>query len=163
MKTYDHEQVASTLAPLKARFADCAHGEGNTCETLDHQLECCGKTCFDIVLAVRSWAAGVFRGDVIFDPAAEARWRAELAQIQADATQLWAAGRRAEVPCWELPGQNLLGSALQELRWLTDRWVTPRPAVGLSARVRAPLTGEQLECVRTQLAALPPLTQALGE
>ena len=160
MKIYDFEQVAATLAPLKAKFADCAHGEGSTCETLDAHLACCAKACFEVVLACREWAQGVFHGQVLFDPAAENTWRSELAMIHVQATRMWHLGRAAEVPCWELPGQNMLGSALQELQWLADSWVTPRPSVGPIARVTAKLNDEQRAAVRTQLGTLPPLDRA---
>ncbi len=160
MKTYDYEQVAATLAPLKVRFAGCAHGEGTACETLDAHLECYARTCFEVVEACKTWARGVFCGDVVFDPVADAAWRAELGQIRSRATEVWHLGRTAEVPCWDLPGHNMLGSALQELQWLVDHWVTPQPSVGPMARVTVKLSDEQKVAVHAQLAALPPLRQA---
>ena len=160
MKTFDYEQVGSVLAPLKAKFEDCAHGEGNACETLDKHLECCATICYEVVKSLRAWADGVFTGEVIFDPEAEKKWRLELAQIYSRAIQVWQIGRKAEVPCWEIPGQNMLGSALWELRWVLDNWVSPKLAVGPMARVRAKLSDEQQESIRKQLRSLPPLEGA---
>src|SRR5436190_13645626 len=102
MKTFDYEQVYAVLAPLKAKFDDCAHGEGNSCDTLDKHLECCAKICFEVADALRSWAADVFSGEVVFDPQAEQLWRAEVGQIYVQATNVWQIGRKAEVPCFEL-------------------------------------------------------------
>jgi len=108
MKTFDFEQVQAVLSPLKAKFEDCAHGEGNQCETLDKHLDCCARICFQVALEVRKWARGVFSGEIVFDPDAEAAWRTEVQQIASQAIRLWQMGRKAEVPCWELPGQSFL-------------------------------------------------------
>ena len=66
MKTYDYNQVASVLSPLKAKFEDCAHGEGNQCETLNKHLDCCAEICMEFAGAVREWAQAVFSGEVVF-------------------------------------------------------------------------------------------------
>jgi hypothetical protein len=160
MKTFDYEQVSAVLAPLKAKFDDCAHGEGNACEALDKQLECCATICYQVINSLRTWADGVFTGEVILDPQAEEKWRLELTQICSRATEIWQIGRKAEVPCWEIPGQNMLASALWEMRWLLDNWVSPKLAVAPMPRSKAKLSDEQKESIRQQLSSLPPLQGA---
>jgi len=157
MKTFDYEQVNAVLAPLKAKFDDCTHGEGNECETLDKHLECCASVCCEVVNAVREWANGVFMGEVIFDPAAESKWLSELAQIYSRAVQTWQLGRKAQVPCYDLPAQNKLASALFQLHWLLNDWVSPKLSAGPMARTKVKLSDQQRESIRKQLCALPPL------
>ena len=159
MKTFDYEQVNAVLGPLKTRFVDCAHGEGNDCETLDKNLECCATICFDVTRALREWARGVFSGEVVFDSAAERLWRFEIAQIQARAIKVWQLGRKAEVPCFDLSGQNKLSSALWELNWLLENWVTPKLSVGPSARVNLKLSDDQRVTVQRQLCSLPAVSK----
>jgi hypothetical protein len=134
--------------------------EGGACETLDRHLECCATICFEVVVALRLWAHGVFSGEVIFDPAAEIKWRTEITQIHSRATKIWQLGRKAEVPCWDLPGQNKLGSALWELQWLLKNWVTPKQSVGPTARVKIKLSDDQKLAIREQLRSLAPLESA---
>jgi hypothetical protein len=163
MKIFDQNQVVAVLSPLKARFDDCAHGEGRTCETLDQHLRCCAEICFEFVGECRKWALGVFSGEVVFDPAAEAGWQFELGQIQSHAAKIWNVGRHAEIPCWDLPGQNMLGSALWELHGLLENWVTPKLSAGPMVRVKPSLSEDQIAIVQAQLAALPPLRQPTVE
>jgi hypothetical protein len=84
----------------------------------------------------------------------------ELAQICSRATQIWQMGRKAEVPCWEIPGQGMLGAALWEMRWVLDNWVSPKLAVGPMPRMKVKLSDEQRESIRKQLSSLPPLEGA---
>lgn len=158
MKTFDYEQVRAVLTPLRAKFDDCAHGEGNECETLDNQLDCCAAICFEVASAVRKWARDVFSGEVVFDPDAEAAWRAEVKQIYTQAVRLWHRGSKAEMPCWELPAQNKLAAELWQLHQLLDNWVSPQRSVGPSARVRPKFSEPEREAIRKQLEALPPFT-----
>lgn len=161
MKTFDYEQVNATLSPLKAKLQDCcAHGEGNACETLDNHLSCCADICFQVHSALVKWARDVFAGQVVFDPEAEKLWRAEVGQIYARARRVWQVGRKAEVPCWELEGQSKLEAALWHLSFLLENWVTPKLAVGPSARVRLALEPGEAELIRKQLAELPAFPQA---
>lgn len=155
MKTFDYEQVNAILSPLKAKFIDCAHGEGDKCELIDRQLECCAAICGDVANALRAWALGVFSGEVVFDPAAESLWRSEVNQIYVNAIRVWQLGRKAEVPCWELAGQNKLASALWELNWLLEKWVTPKLSIGPSARVNLKLNEDQIQAIQTQLRKMP--------
>lgn len=159
MKTFDYEQVHAILSPLKAKFDDCAHGEGNECETLDKHLECCAKICFEVADAVTEWAHDVFSGEVVFDPDAETAWRTEVKQIYTQAIKAWHLGRKSEVPCYELPGQNLLASALWQLQCLLNNWVSPKQSVSPSARVKLTLNEEHHASIQKQLADLPPLSR----
>ena len=158
MKTYDYEQVNAVLAPLKAKFEDCAHGEGNQCETLDKHLDCCATICFEVATALTKWARDVFSGEVLFDPEAENLWRTEVTQIYSQATRVWQMGRKAEVPCYELPGQSKLEAALWQLNWMLEKWVSPKQSVGPSARVNLKLDTNEYAEIRKQLSSLPPFT-----
>ncbi len=157
MKTFDYQQVDAVLSPLKARLNDCAHGEGDQCETLDSHLDCCATICFQVVESLKAWALSVFAGEVIFEAAVEDRWRTEVAQIYTRATAIWQSGRSLEVPCYQLPGLNNLQSGLWELQWLLENWVSPRRSVAPLPRARMQFTTEQKAGIRDQLAALPPL------
>lgn len=155
MKTYDYEQAAADLVPLKAKFDDCTHGEGNECQMLDERLDCCAEICCEFSAAITRWAASVFSGEVVYDPEAESLFRAEAAQIYAQAMKFWQVGRKAEVPCFDLPGQLKLQAALFELGWVLDGWVSPKLSVAPSARVRPALSAEERATVQKQLASLP--------
>jgi hypothetical protein len=151
MKTFDCEQVNAALSPLKAKFRDCAHGEGNQCETLDKHLDCCAQIRFEVHAALATWARDVFAGKVAFDSEAENLWRAEVSQIYAQAKRIWQIGRKAEVPCWELPGRSKLETALWNLNYLLQDWVSPKLSVAPSARVQLRLDADELAAIRQQL------------
>jgi hypothetical protein len=157
MKTFDFEQVTAVIAPLKAKFEDCAHGEGNSCETLDKHLECCAKIVSEFTSMLRSWVQDVFSGELIFDPKTEMVWRSEAQTLLSRASRVWQMGRKAEVPCYELPAQAMLSSALWELNWFVEKWVTPKLSVSPSARVKLKLDAENRKAVADQLSSLPPL------
>jgi len=157
LKTFDYEQVDAVLSPLRAKLDDCAHGEGNACETIDKHLECSATICFELAEAVHKWAREVFSGEVVFDPDAEQAWRAAIKQFYLKARRIWQVGRKAEVPCYELPNQCLLEAAMWHLKLMLDEWVSPKLSVGPSARARVRLNEDERDAVRKQLAALPPL------
>lgn len=155
MKTFDYEQVQAVLSPIKAKFRECTHPEGTECETLDKHLECCAEICLEVHLAVVVWAQDVFAGRVVFDPEAERLWKTELAHIYSRACGDWRIGRRAEVPCWELPGQSKLETALWNLSYLLQNWVTPRPSVAPSPRALLTIDEVSRAAMRERLASLP--------
>ena len=159
MKTFDYEQVNAILSPLKAKFQDCAHGEGNQCETLDKHLDCCADICFEVHAALVTWAQDVFAGKIVFDREAESLWRTEVAQIYSQAKRIWQIGRKAQVPCWDLPGQSKLETALWHLNFLLQDWVTPKLSVAPSARVTLQLDADETAAIRQQLAELPALSK----
>ncbi len=162
MKTFDYEQVSAILSPLKAKFQDCAHGEGDQCSTLDKQLDCCAEICFEVHATLASWARDVFAGKIAFDREAENLWRAEVAQIYSQAKRVWQIGRRAEMPCWDLPGQSKLETALWHLNFLLQDWVSPKLSVAPSARVTLQLGRDESVVIRQQLADLPALAKTKG-
>jgi hypothetical protein len=155
MKTFDYQQVNAVLTPLKAKFEDCTHGEGNQCETLDKHLDCCAQIYFEVYAEVRNWARQVFSGKIAFDQEAENLWRAEVSQIYAQAKRQWQVGKNAEVPCWDLPGQSKLETALWYLSVLLQDWVSPRLSVAPSPRVTLQLDANESAAIRKQLAELP--------
>jgi hypothetical protein len=155
MKTFDYEQVQAVLSPIRAKLQACAHPEGDRCATLDKHLDCCAEICLEVHQAVVAWARDVFAGRVVFDAEAEALWRSEIANIYVRARGVWQVGRRAEVPCWELPGQTKLDSALWHLSYLLQNWVTPKPSVAPSPRAGLLLGEATRAAMRQQLASLP--------
>jgi hypothetical protein len=161
LKTFDYEQVNAVLTPLKAKFEQCAHGEGNQCETLDKHLECCAQICLEVHAAVAGWARDVFSGKIAFDPEAENLWRAEVAQIYSQATRVWQIGRKAEVPCWDLPGQSRLEAALWHLSWLLRDWVSPKLSVAPSPRAALQLDADESAAIHKQLAEMPALPTSM--
>lgn len=164
MKTFDYEQVSAVLTPLKAKFENCAHGEGNQCETLDKHLDCCAAICLEVHAAVSCWARDVFSGKIAFDREAENLWRTEVARICSRATRIWQIGRKVEVPCWELPGQSRLEAALWHLSFLLQNWVSPKLSVAPSPRATLKLGADESAAIRKQLAELPafPKSTACG-
>lgn len=155
MKTCDYEQVNAIMTPIKAKLQDCAHGEGNQCQTLDKHLDCCADICLEAHKALATWSQDVFAGRVVYDHDAEQLWRAEMGQIYSQAKRAWLIGRRAEVPCFELPGQAKLEVALWYLSVLLENWVTPKLSVAPSPRVSLQLDDAATAAIRQQLANLP--------
>src|SRR5205814_1847268 len=125
------------------------------CETLDKHLDCCAEICFEVHAAVVDWAKNVFAGKIAFDREAENLWRTEVSQIYAQAKRVWQVGRKAQVPCWELPGQSKLETALWHLSFLLQDWVSPKRSVAPSARVTLQLGADESAAIRRQLANLP--------
>ncbi len=155
MKTFDYAQVNAVLAPLKAKLDDCAHGEGNQCETLDKHLDCCADIGIEVIVAVTTWAQDVFAGRVAFDPEAESLWRAGVQRVYAQTKRIWQIGRKAQIPCWDLPGQSKLEAVLWHMNYLLQDWVTPKLSVGPSSRTTLNLSAEQSAAIQKQLAELP--------
>jgi hypothetical protein len=71
--------------------------------------------------------------------------------------EILAYGEVAEVPCYVLDGTAALRSALLGLYQLLKGWVTPKLAVGPSARQGLPLAPAAAEETRRRIEALPPL------
>lgn len=162
MKTFDYQQVEAVLSPLMAKLDDYAHGEGNQCETIDKRLDSCAEICLEAHQSVATWAQDVFAGRVVFDPQAEQLWKTRLAHLYTHARGAWQAGRRAEVPCWSLPGQTKLDSALWHLSYLLQNWVTPGPSVAPSPRAAALIDAPTRDAIRRQLATLPSPSKPLS-
>ena len=111
----------------------CEHGEGTECATLDACLNCCADL-LHFTRKVRQWGRNVFAGRIAFDADADQLWRAEAAHLFLQGNAVMGDWPLAEVPCWDLSGQSRLEAALWNLHQLRDGWVTPKLAVGPSAR-----------------------------
>jgi hypothetical protein len=157
MMAFDVKQVEDFAANLNARLDRCTNGEGNQCETIDVVLNCYAECCCRFAEEVRRWARDIFAGRVAFDPISEELWKAELVRLYDRAYKVWSLGRQAKIPCYVLDGQCKLESALFNLGELISGWVTPRLAVGPSARQAFPSNPGAAEEVRRRIASLPPL------
>lgn len=157
MMTFDLAEVRGFAADLDARMYRCDNGEGLECASLNDALRHYATLCCEFRENVREWGRTVFAGRATFDPEVERVWQDEGMRLYYRAVELLAYGRMAEVPCYTLDGQAILQSALWDLNQLLSKWVTPKLAVGPSARQGLVLPPAVLEEVRLRIEALPPL------
>lgn len=157
MTRFDLAGVHEFTVGIGTRMDQCDDGEGAECATLDSALRRYAKLCCEFIEGVRGWGDAVFSGRAKFDPEVERVWRDEGQRLQTRAMELLGRGQRIEGPCYTLEGRQTLQSALWDLDRLLRGWVTPKPAVGPSARRRfipgQAATEEELR----QVASLPPL------
>jgi GNAT superfamily N-acetyltransferase len=109
--------------------------------------------------AVRQWGRAVFKGQVAFDPEVERVWLESGIQLYKRSIELLSYGTTAEEPCYTLDGKAVLQSALWKMAQMLSGWVTPKLAVGPSARVGGEREASRAEIddVRRRIAALPGL------
>jgi hypothetical protein len=157
MTTFDLAEVREFAASLDARMARCQNGEGMECATLEVALQFHANLCCEFSDRVRQWGREVFAGRVEFDPEVEVIWLAEGARLHSRAMDMLALSRGAETPCYILEGQRVLLPALWNLHRLLKGWVTPKLAVGPSARQGLTPDHPQAEEARRRVAALPAL------
>ena len=158
MMTFDLADVRGFVANLDARMIRCQNGEGMECATLDAALRHHAGLCCEFSDRVRRWGRAVFAGRVALDPEVELIWQTEGSRLYARAMKMRALGQKAAVSCYLLEGQNVLLSALWDLHRLLQGWVTPRLAVGPSARgggLSPDSAATEETCQR--VALLPPL------
>lgn len=157
MTTFDLVEVRGFAADLDARMDRCDDGEGMACATLDAALRHYADLCCKLRDGVREWGQAVFAGRVAFDPEVERVWQTEGRRLFTRSVGMYVSAQRAEGPCYVLDGQAALGSALWNLQLLLDRWVSPRLAVGPSARLGAGTDPVVIKEARRRVQALPPL------
>lgn len=157
MTTFDLAEVRGFTADLNARMDRCENGEGMECSNLDDTLRHYASLCCDFRDAVRQWGRAVFSGRAAFDPEVEEKWLLEGCLLWNRAKDMLAYGDEAEVPCYVLDGKAALRSALLGVQQLLVEWVTPKLAVGPSARRKLTLKPAVSEEVRRRIASLPPL------
>lgn len=155
--TFELADVRDFAADLNARMDRCDNGEGMECSSLDATLRHYAALCCEYLDKVRQWGREVFAGRVAFDTEVERVWRDEGNQLYGRATEILLYGQTAEVECFTLDGQDALQSALWELYHLLDGWVTPKLAIGPSARQGLALDPEAAEEALRRLESLPPL------
>ncbi|WP_406697861.1 hypothetical protein V5E97_03335 [Singulisphaera sp. Ch08] len=157
MKTFDLAEVRNFAAYLDSQMRLCDNGEGIECSTLDIALQHYAKLCCDYSNEVRQWGREIFTGRVAFDPKVEQAWREEGLRLFSRALEMASHGQSVEGPCYILDGQKLLWAALFKLHRLLDGWVTPKLAVGPSARQGLALNPSAAEEAHRRIDSLPPL------
>ncbi len=157
MTTFDLSAVREFTADLAAQMDRCDNGEGMECATLDGALYHYGEFCFTLSYEIRRWGLEVFAGRVEFDPEVENLWREKGRRVYSRALQMRAIGEKAEVPCYSLDGQRFLEAALWDLHRLLKGWVTPKRAVGPSARLGLDLDPAAAEEAKRRIDSLPHL------
>ncbi|HMC90482.1 MAG TPA: hypothetical protein VKI17_13090 [Gemmataceae bacterium] len=157
MPTFDLVEVRRFTADLRTQMDRCDNGEGMQCATLDAALKYYADLCCKFCDEVRRWGREIFAGRVAFDRDVERLWQEEGHQLYLRAIEVWGHGRKAEGPCYVLDGQAILQSALWDLYRLLTGWVTPKLAVGPSARQGLALDSTAAAEARRRIESLPPL------
>lgn len=157
MMTFDLAEVRGFVADLDTRMTRCQNGEGMECATLDAALRHHAALCREFSDEVRRWGREVFAGRVAFDPEVERVWLTEGRRLYARVMDMYAHAPRAETSCQILEGQAILAPVLLGLDRLIKGWVTPRLAVGPSARRRLTLEPSVAEEAHRRIESLPPL------
>jgi hypothetical protein len=159
MTTFDLAEVRSFATDLEARMNRCDNGEGLECSNLDDTLRHYATLCCEFREHVRQWGRAVFAGRAAFDPKVEEIWLDEGVRLYSRAVDMLSYGEQAEDgPCFVLDGNAALRSALLGLYQLLKGWVTPKLAVGPSARRGLVLSPDTAAEVRRRIDALPPLS-----
>ena len=103
-----------------------------------------------------SGGAAVFYGRVKFDLEVERVFKEKGSRLRSRAMELLS--RTEKAGCSILDAHDRLQSALLDMDRLLKGWVTPKPAIGPSARqVHANLAPAVIEEGRRRIASLPPL------
>ncbi len=157
MTTFELDEVRGFAAELDTRLDQCDNGEGMECATLDAALKRYAQLCCEFREGVRQWGRAVFSGRVAFDPEVEFAWRDGGWKLYLRALDMWNHGQKSDLPCNNLEAQIVLQAALWDLYRLLNRWVTPKLAVGPSARQAAALDPAKADEVRRQIESLRPL------
>jgi hypothetical protein len=159
MVTCDFDEVKEKTNGFEVKLDECESGEALYCYNLDKTLTCSAEQYFKFAEEVRRWANDVFCGTVIFDPAAETLWKASLENFYQRATRLLSNGYAAsgEHGCDTLNGANKLKLALFAMNQLLHPWITPKLAVGPSARQQYTTDPAKLEEGQKRLESLAPL------
>jgi len=157
MTTFDLAEVRGFAEELDAKMDRCDNNEGMECATLDAALLRYAELCCSFCDAVRQWARAVFAGRVPYDREVERAWQTEGLRLYRRASQMWGHGRKSEGQCYILEGRICLQAALWEMYRLLTGWVSPKLAVGPSARQASALNSLDAEEVRQRVASLAPL------
>jgi len=157
MTTFDLADARGFTAELDARRIQCDNGEGMDCADLDNTLRHYATLCSEFRDGVRLWGREVFSGRVAFDPEVERVFLEEGNKLYFRSMEMLAYGQKEETGTVVLDGRVALQSALFLLNQLLAGWVTPRLAVGPSARVRLPQEGPLADEIRRRIQELPPL------
>jgi hypothetical protein len=157
MMTFGLAEVRGFAADLDAKMDRCDNGEGMECSTLDAALAQYADLCCKFRDGVREWGRAVFTGRVPYDPDVEFAWIDEAVRMYNRATVMWTHGQKSEGQCFVLEGRIFLQAALWDLYRLINGWVTPKLAVGPSARRAHEANSPVADEIRRRVASLPPL------
>ena len=158
MSTIDLAEVQVFAADLNSGMDRCDYGEGSGCSTLDDTLEFYAQLCREFCDQIQQWADAVFSGRSQFDPEVERVLREEGSRLYARALDISRYGRQmAAKSSSRYESHVVLHEALLDLDRLLKGWVTPKLAVGPSAKQwRYPVDPSVIEEGRQRIAELPP-------
>jgi len=157
MTTFDLDEVRRFTANLDTQMDRCDNGEGMECATLHATLQRYAELCCSFCDGIRRWAGEVFAGRVAYDREVERAWQTEGLRLFGRASQMWRHGWKSEGQCYILEGRICLQAALWDVYRLLTGWVSPKLAVGPSARQASALNSLPTDEVRQRVASLPPL------
>ncbi len=157
MTTFDLAEIRGFAADLGTRMDRCDNGEGMECASLDDSMRHYASLCCEFRENVRSWGREVFAGRLTFDPEVEKVFQTNGTKLYSRTLETFEFGRRAQTPCYDLPGVAILGFALRDLYVLMSGWVTPALAVGPSARQGLVLEPDAAAEAMRRIESLPPL------
>lgn len=156
MLTFNLQEVRKFTADIGTKLDACDNGEGMECATLESSLQNYAEACCEFCENVRKWGQSVFSGQTQFNREVELMWIEEGKQLYRRAFALWSQSKAAELPCFRLEGQPILQASLWQLYRLVFEWVSPKLAVGPSAR--HPITNPvDIDKIKDRIASLPPL------
>lgn len=155
MTTFDLKQVNKVAETVNAEMDQCGHGEGVNCATIETIVTCYANGCCSFMQQFRKWTNDVFAGRVAHNEQAERSWQLELTKLRDRAMQLANYVTQAESMCHSLDEENRLCAVIYDMDWILQNWVSPKLAVGPSAR--RVLKPELVEAARRRVAALKPL------
>jgi hypothetical protein len=157
MQAFSLEEVKSITSKLGVQLDACDNGEGMECASLDDSLTHYAITCLTFYSAVREWAQAVFSGRISSDPHTVAVWREEGDRLLRRCEDMLVRGEQANIPCFDLPGQDMLRAAMWKLNDVLSNWVNPEIASGPIPRVK--LSPDMVQDAKDRIANLPPLPE----
>lgn len=157
MTTFDLAEVRGFTADIHARMNRRHNGEGSECAALGADLRHYAELCREFCNQVRQWGLAVFSGRVELDPEVEEVLKEDGRRLYSRAMELWRYSEGSETSCFSLDEQVHLKDALWDLDRLINRWVTPKLAVGPSARRWMIPGSAATEQEINRVASLPPL------
>ena len=158
MTIVDYNQVREYSEGIIAKLDSCENRDGIECAAIDSTMKNCAKYYCEFLGKLGEWGRDIFYGRVAYDAAAEAFWKAQLVHFVERAETLLNHGIEAEDDCNFLEGRNSLAWAVYRLQYVMNYWVTPKIAVGPSARQKPFSDAKLVEQIRNRVNGLPQLS-----